>query len=308
MTSDLTNSLSLLVLAAGLGSRYGGLKQLEQVGPNGETLMDYSIYDAKKAGFSRIVFLIREEMFDQFKDQVGKKYDDHIEVEYAFQKMDDLPNGFKKPRGRSRPWGTGHAVWSARKKLNDSFFAVINADDFYGAETFNLLEKALSKMKSGADGPQLISMIGFRLSETLSEHGSVSRGICQESDGLLQSVEEWTGIGGKPISGLNPSGEIRKLSGSEIVSMNVWGFSNKIFNFLEMELSRFLAKLNQEDLSSEFYLPTAVDSSIQGGVSKVEVYHASCSWMGVTYKEDKEKVKSSIMDFVERELYPNPLF
>jgi NDP-sugar pyrophosphorylase family protein len=185
MTSESINSPTLLVLAAGLGSRYGGLKQLEQIGPSGETLMDYSIHDAKNAGFSRVIFLIREEMREQFEAQVGSKYEGILEVSYAYQDKNDLPAGFTCPPERERPWGTGHAVWAARDALGDNSFAVINADDFYGAETFEVLIQSFQKMDQEEDN-NLFSMVGFRLSETLSEHGVVSRGICQESDGYLE--------------------------------------------------------------------------------------------------------------------------
>ena len=307
MTSESINSPTLLVLAAGLGSRYGGLKQLEQIGPAGETLMDYSIHDAKNAGFSRVIFLIREEMREQFEAQVGSKYEGILEVSYAYQDKNDLPAGFTCPPERERPWGTGHAVWAARDTLGDNSFAVINADDFYGAETFEVLIQSFQKMDQEEEN-NLFSMVGFRLSETLSEHGVVSRGICQESDGYLKSVEEWTKIGGAPLVGLNSAGTEGSLKGSEIVSMNVWGFPPAVIKLLEKEFIRFLEKKETEDLTSEFYLPAAVDAGIHNGEAKVLVYPASCSWMGVTYQEDKDRVIESIAGLVQEGKYPSPLF
>jgi NDP-sugar pyrophosphorylase family protein len=307
MTSESINSPTLLVLAAGLGSRYGGLKQLEQIGPAGETLMDYSIHDAKNAGFSRVIFLIREEMREQFEAQVGSKYEGILEVRYAYQDKNDLPAGFACPPERERPWGTGHAVWAARDALGDNSFAVINADDFYGAETFEVLIQSFQKMDQEEDN-NLFSMVGFRLSETLSEHGVVSRGICQESDGYLESVEEWTKIGGTPLVGLTSDGTEGSLQGTEIVSMNVWGFPPAVIKLLEKEFIRFLEKKETEDLTSEFYLPAAVDAGIHNGEAKVLVYPASCSWMGVTYQEDKDRVIESIAGLVAKVEYKTPLF
>jgi NDP-sugar pyrophosphorylase family protein len=307
MTSESINSPTLLVLAAGLGSRYGGLKQLEQIGPSGETLMDYSIHDARQAGFTRVVFLIREEMREQFESQVGSKYEGILEVSYAYQDKNDLPAGFTCPPERERPWGTGHAVWAARDALGDSSFAVINADDFYGAETFEVLMQSFQKMDEDG-GKNIFSMVGFRLSETLSEHGVVSRGICQESDGYLESVEEWTKIGGTPLVGLTSDGAEGSLQGTEIVSMNVWGFPSAVIGLLEKEFIRFLKTNGTVDLTSEFYLPAAVDAAIHNGDAKVLVYPASCSWMGVTYQEDKGRVIESIAGLVEQGKYQSPLF
>jgi NDP-sugar pyrophosphorylase family protein len=306
MTSEEKKSPTLLVLAAGLGSRYGGLKQLEKIGPSGETLMDYSIHDAHRAGFSRVVFLIRKEMREQFESQVGKKYTGILEVAYAYQDKNDLPEGFTCPADRQRPWGTGHAVWAAREALKDTNFAVINADDFYGAETFKVLMDSLDQASHQHE--QLnFSMVGFKLSETLSEHGVVSRGICKETDGNLESVEEWTKIGGYPIIGLDSSGDEGSLEGSEIVSMNVWGFPSSVLSMLEEEFITFLKQTPKGDLGTEFYLPAAVDASIRTGRAKVGVYSASCRWMGVTYKEDKPRVEESIAGLVEQGIYKSPL-
>ena len=304
MTSD---QPSLLVLAAGMGSRYGGLKQLDPVGPGGETLMDYSIYDAKRAGFSRVVFLIRREMREIFEEQVSRKYQGILEVDYAYQDKDDLPADFAYPEGREKPWGTGHAVWAAREALQGVPFAVINADDFYGAETFTELMKAFSSEPS-SEVILECSMVGFRLSETLSEHGTVSRGICQTKDGYLQSVEEWTEISGTDqVSGKNPAGDILSLTGEETTSMNVWAFPSDAFSPLGEGFSCFLESM-PDPLTSEFYLPAAVDEWIREGTGRVSVRPASCSWMGVTYKEDKPRVEQMIGDLVGAGDYPDPLF
>ena len=303
MTSD---QPSLLVLAAGMGSRYGGLKQLDPVGPSGETLMDYSIYDAKRAGFSRVVFLIRREMREDFEDQVGRKYQGILEVDYAYQDKDDLPGGFVCPPGRDKPWGTGHAVWAARDALLGVPFAVINADDFYGAETFNELMKAFSD-QSSPEGMLECAMVGFRLSETLSEHGTVSRGICQTENGYLQSVEEWTEISQEAeIKGRNPAGKVLSLTGEETTSMNVWAFPPHAFPPLRLGFSRFLESM-PDPLKSEFYLPAAVDEWIKEGSGRVSVRPASCSWMGVTYKEDRPRVEKLISTLVSEGVYPSPL-
>ena len=308
MISKNKQSPSLLVLAAGLGSRYGGLKQLERIGPSGETLMDYSIYDACKVGFTRVVFLIRKEMHQQFEEQVGSKYKEKIEVNYAYQNKNDLPAGFSCPEKRERPWGTGHAVWSARNVLKNSPFAVINSDDYYGKETFEKLMQSFAHMAAVNGKQNLFTMVGFRLSETLSKYGVVSRGICKESNGFLVSVEEWTKIGGDPLAGFNSRDVKGMLVGSEIVSMNVWGFPSSVFKLLEMELIRFLTVIKEGDLNTEFYLPAAVDMGIKLGNNTVRVFPASCTWMGVTYKEDRESVRDAVRKMVEKGIYTSPLF
>lgn len=303
MTSE--NSPALVVLAAGLGSRYGALKQIEPFGPNGETLMDYSIYDAHRAGFSRVVFIIRREMKAVFDRQVGQKYQDLLSVDYAYQEIHDLPDGYICPKNRDRPWGTGHAVWSARKILAGCSFAVINADDFYGPDTFSELIRAFSTRENEA-GPLDCSMVGFLLRDTLSEHGTVSRGICKTNERrLLSSVEEWTEIKlfNQEISGKNSAGELSRLTGDEIVSMNVWAFPATIFPYLGIQFSAFL-KTNSDSLSSEFYLPFAVDDWIGSRNAQVTIHSAKCSWLGVTYQEDKIKVKKQLNRLLEDGIYP----
>ena len=296
---------SLLVLAAGMGSRYGGLKQLEPIGPNGETLMDYSIYDARQAGFQRVVFLIRRELHADFESQIGSKYAGLMEVAYAYQEKKDLPEGFTCPPGREKPWGTGHAVWAARDELKNCSFGVINADDYYGAETFSELIDTFSKNPSG--NKLSCAMVGFQLEQTLSEHGSVSRGICQTQDGLLSSVEEWTGISGRvSISGMNSLNQELPLEGKEIVSMNVWAFPSNVFGLLEQSFEKFLSSIEDSE-KSEFYLPAAVDEWIKEEKAQVLVRSASCTWIGVTYQEDKPRVIESVAQLVTSGTYPSPL-
>jgi UTP-glucose-1-phosphate uridylyltransferase len=268
--------------------------------------MDYSIHDARQAGFTRVVFLIREEISEIFKEQIGSKYTGCIEVSYAFQEKNDLPVGYNCPEGRERPWGTGHAVWSARKELSDSPFAVINADDFYGAETFHALYQQFSDSSTVSSNLLNCSMVGFRLAETISEHGAVSRGICKTEDGYLKNVEEWTGIQGNPILGTNSSGKEGRLTGEELVSMNVWAFPSGVFELLEKCFIQFLKSVS-DPAKEEFYLPFAVDQWIKQDIAQVQIKKAKCRWMGVTYKEDKPRVQESIKKMVEEGLYLSPL-
>ena len=305
------NSYSLLVLAAGMGSRYGGLKQVESVGPSGETLMDYSLYDARKAGFSKVVFLIRKEMHDVFEQQIGSKYCDKMEVQYAYQAIDDLPEEINVSPERTKPWGTGHAVWSARRQLAGKPFAVINADDFYGSATFGTLIDAMNRFESTDEESEKIrgAIIGYRLKETLSDHGSVSRGICKLDQGNLCSVEEWSGIIDtvNGIEGKDSTGVARSLTGEEVVSMNVWAFPDGVFSLLENGLLDFFK--NCSDLTKdEFYLPATVDNWIKTDRAVFQSELASCKWMGVTYREDKPVVTRSIAQMIAEGDYPGSLF
>lgn len=314
MTSEATApspAPTLLVLAAGLGSRYGGLKQLEAVGPSGETLMDYAVYDALRAGFGRVVFLIRRDIDEAFRSQIGSRYAGSVEVDYAYQSLDDLPAAFSPPPGRVRPWGTGHAAWAARDVVGTASFAVINADDFYGAETFQRLAESFASGQASASSSALTCfMAGFRLDETLSENGSVARGVCETEDGCLRSVAEWTGIApdvSGSITGTNAQGEPGSLTGRETVSMNVWGFPPGVFPLLEESFTAFLAA--SPDLSvGEFYLPAAVDDWIRAKRAVVNVRQTSCRWMGVTYKEDKPRVAQALAKLTQEGAYPEKLF
>ena len=298
---------TLLVLAAGMGSRYGGLKQLDPVGPSGEIIIDYSIYDAIQAGFGKVVFLIRRDIEDIFRESIGKRYEGKIEVDYAFQAKDDIPESFTIPAEREKPWGTGQAVLAAESVINEPF-AVINADDFYGRSGFQLLTEYFSDSEK-SDSVDF-SMVGFVLRNTLSEHGTVSRGVCKtDADGFLQNVNEITKIakcenGAKNLA----EGEgITDMSGDEIVSMNMWGFTPEIFPELRKQFVEFLEK----DIStpkSEFYLPFAVDTLIKKGLGKVKVLKSVDHWFGVTYQEDKPVVIASIQKLVDDGVYPGKLF
>ena len=300
------NSVTLLVLAAGMGSRYGGLKQLDSVGPNGETVIDYSVFDAIRAGFNKVVFIIREDFKEEFKLSIGEKFQDRIEVEYVFQKLDELPPGYTIPNDRTKPWGTGHAILSAMQTVRDPF-AVINADDFYGQLAYQKIYNYLSETPVDAL-PANYCMVGYPLKNTLSEHGSVSRGICSVSeDGKLNSVRELTHIVKKHSEIFNEvNGEKESLTGDEVVSMNMWGFSPQVFIQLERLFSEFL-KENLNVLSSEFYIPFAVDNLIQSGTATVEVLETTEKWFGVTYQEDKVQVQRAILSLIQHGDYPSSI-
>jgi UTP-glucose-1-phosphate uridylyltransferase len=286
---------TLLILAAGMGSRYGGLKQLDPVGPAGETLLDYAVFDAIRSGFGRIVFIIRRDFEEQFRTQVGSRYAGRIAVDYAYQALTDLPRGFAPPEGRVKPWGTGHAVWCAREVVKEPF-AVINADDFYGRDAFAQLAAFLTKT-TGATKPQF-AMVGYPLGNTVSEHGAVSRGVCRTSpDGRLQSVVEHTSIHAQDLD--RPDG----LSSSTIVSMNCWGFQPSLFPALEAYLLQFL-KVHAADPKAEFYLPSAVSAMIAAGEADVHVLPTTSKWFGITYREDRPRVVSDIAALVKAGEYP----
>lgn len=286
---------TLLVLAAGMGSRYGGLKQIEPFGPSGETVLDYAVYDAIRAGFGRVVFIIRREFEEAFRESVTSKYSGRIDADYVFQSVAELPDGCAVPPGRERPWGTGHAVWCARGAL-DGPFAVINADDFYGAGAYVRLAAFL-----GAAQGARYAILGFRLANTLSESGTVSRGVCREKDGLLASISE------EPLIGPTDVGPGRRFSGTEIVSMNCWGFTPELFAGLEDGLRAFLARKGA-DAKAEFFLPVAVSDLISGGRACVEVLPSADSWFGITYREDRSRVSAAIASLVRRGVYPPRLF
>ena len=297
--------VTLLVLAAGMGSRYGGLKQLDQLGPHGETMMDYSVFDAIRAGFTRAVFVIRRDFEQEFKERVGRRYAKHIRVEYAFQDRNDLPGNFKCPEGREKPWGTGHAVYAARELLDEPFVA-LNADDFYGADSFFKAAKFLtsppaSKLIRGC-------ICAYTLRNTLSEHGAVSRGICSEHDGLLTKVVENPKIrrdGNRIVSELD--GREYELVGDEPTSMNYWGFMPEFVGELESLFTEFLEKRGGE-LKSEFYLPFAVDALIHAGKARIDMLRSDASWFGITYREDRDGVCADLKKLAERGEYPERLF
>jgi len=289
---------ALLVLAAGMGSRYGGLKQIDPVGPSGETILDYSVFDALRAGFGRVVFVIRRDFEAMFKEKIGVKYAGRIAVDYVFQSLDALPPGFSVPPGREKPWGTGHATWCARDALSEPF-AVINADDFYGADSFRQLAAFLTK----ASG-QSAAMVGFHLANTLSENGAVSRGVCDVApDGLLRGVTEHTGILPAEV------GMGRKFAGETIVSMNCWGFTPEIFPRLDERFRACLGKaLIEAPIKAEFYLPGSISDLIARSEATVRVLPTTSSWFGVTYREDKPRVVEALAGLVRSGAYPQQLW
>lgn len=301
------NSVTLLVLAAGMGSRYGGLKQLDAVGPNGETVIDYSVFDAIRAGFKKVVFIIREDFKKEFQSSIGNKFQSQIEVEYAYQKLEVLPPGYSLPQDREKPWGTGHAILSAKQVVNEPF-AVINADDFYGKLAYQKIFQYLSTVSIDSS-PSRFCMVGYPLINTLSEFGSVSRGICIVSDqNKLESVNELTCIQ-KIENEIVNEDEFQKrqvLSGDEVVSMNMWGFTPQLFSQLEKLFSEFLSE-NIDNLSSEFYIPFAVDRLIQSNIANVEVLETTEQWFGVTYKQDKSYVQSAVRNLIESGEYPSKI-
>jgi NDP-sugar pyrophosphorylase family protein len=289
---------TLLVLAAGMGSRYGGLKQIDPVGPSGETVLDYAVFDARRAGFGRVVFVIRQEFESLFREQVGAKYAGRIAVDYVFQALDALPAGHAVPAGREKPWGTGHAVWCARDAVREPF-AVINADDFYGADSFARLAAFLRGAPATATR---FAMVGFQLANTLSEHGAVSRGVCAtDASAHLRAIEEHTGIRPEEV------GPGRKYRGDETVSMNCWGFTPAVFAGLDAQFAGFLAARGAEP-KAEFYLPAAVSTMISGRAATVDVLPTSAAWFGVTYREDKPRVVAALAELVRRGAYPARLF
>ena len=281
-----------------MGSRYGGLKQVDPVGPGGETVLDYAVYDALRAGFTRVVFVIRRDFEALFREKIGARYAGRVPVDYVFQSIDALPPGFVAPTGREKPWGTGHAVWCTREAIADNF-AVINADDFYGADSFAQLAKFLS----GATArPTEFAMVGFKLANTLSEHGTVARGVTtSDARGELRTIVEQTGIAAAEV------GAGRKYSGQEIVSMNCWGFTPALFAGLDVQFREFLATRGSE-AKSEFYLPAAVSAMIERGEVKVRVLPTDSTWFGVTYREDKPRVEAEIAALIRAGLYPAKLW
>jgi NDP-sugar pyrophosphorylase family protein len=301
------SSTTLLILAAGMGSRYGGLKQLDPVGQDGETLLDYSVFDARRAGFDRIVFVIRRDFEKVFREQVGRRYESRGDVDYAFQQLDMLPPGFSVPAGREKPWGTTHAIWCARDAVRGPF-AAINADDFYGRDAFSQLAVWLNA-NSGNAQPASFSMVGYRLDNTLSDHGSVSRGVCRVGeDGNLLNIVEQTKIesGTEGIRQTELDGSVTRFSGNEIVSMNFWGLNPAIFPMLEDELQSFLRD-HSGNPKSESYIPTTIGRLIERRLAAVHVLKTTSAWFGVTYREDKPRVQASILELCRNGVYPGKL-
>lgn len=295
---------TLLVLAAGMGSRYGGLKQIDPVGPSGETIIDYSIYDALRAGFGRLVFVIRRDIEADFRASVGRKFENQLPTDYVFQELAALPSGFTVPPRRTKPWGTGHAVLVAAPAIDENF-AVINADDFYGADSFGHLAAYLRQAK-GAD----YGMVGFTLRNTLSDFGSVSRGLCTTAAAdYLESVVELTKIEkvGTGATTIDAAGQLQPLSGDEIVSMNMWGFTPSIFDHLQQQFTDFLQRRGQEE-KAEFFIPTVVNNLITSGQARVKVLSSAAAWFGITYQQDRPYVIEQVRALVAQGVYPERLW
>ncbi|MBQ1250167.1 MAG: NTP transferase domain-containing protein [Clostridia bacterium] len=295
------NKPTLLVLAAGMGSRFGGLKQIEPLGPNGEIIIDYSVYDAKQAGFEKVVFVIKPELLDTFKEVIGSRVEKFIEVDYAFQTTDMVPEGYTCPEGRTRPWGTGHAVWCAREHLSGPF-GIINADDFYGRDAYMQLGKQLREKVTA----EHMCMVGFALENTLTENGSVSRGVCEIENGMLQSVTEHTKIVREGDHLRNDGiGPMKILPLGAIASVNVWGLHADMFPAMTESFKTFLDELTEENaMTKEFFLPAFVDSLIKTGKADVEVLPTTSKWYGVTYREDKGNVMEAMKQMHEEGIYP----
>ena len=296
---------ALVIMAAGIGSRFGkGIKQLAAVGPSGQIIMDYSIYDALEAGFNKVVFIIRRDLCDEFKRIIGDRISEKTEVEYAFQELTDLPEGFSLPEGRTKPWGTGQAVLAAASVIQEPFM-VINADDYYGKEAYRLVHDYLVREDLPDDGKRHICMAGFRLGNTLSENGGVTRGICHIEDGKLVGVTETKNIYKTP-----DGAEVRSDDGASpvdtgsLVSMNMWGLTPDFVEILKEGFVDFLKDSSGDPLKKEYLLPILIDQLIREGSLSVDVLETSDAWFGVTYQEDREIVTKAFQRLTEEGLYP----
>ncbi|NMC36996.1 MAG: NTP transferase domain-containing protein [Bacteroidales bacterium] len=296
---------TLLVLAAGMGSRYGGNKQLDEVGPSGETIIDYSIFDAIRAGFGKIVFVIRRDIEDQVRERFVERLMGKIEVDYVFQEITNLPEGVKVSPDRSKPWGTSHAILVTESKIKEPF-GVINADDFYGAESFRILRDFLVNDKD----PNNYCIVGYKLGNTLSDHGHVNRGVCQAGeDGLLVNIVETRQIEKTKTGAVapGPDGTTQYFTGNEIASMNLWGFKPSCYNYLRKEFRSFIDK-NGMDLKSELDIPTSVDKFVKSGEITIKILMSNERWFGVTYREDKPFVVDSIRKMIREGIYPARIY
>ena len=301
---------TLVIMAAGIGSRFGkGTKQLTPVGPSGELIIDYSIYDALEAGFNKIVFIIRKDIFEEFRQVIGERISAVADVEYVFQELGDLPAGFTKPEGRTKPWGTGQAVLCSRNVVKTPF-AVINADDYYGKEPYKLIHDYLIRQDKTDDGIQHICMAGFRLGNTLSDNGGVTRGICivDENNDLI-GIEET-----KNIEKCSEGGMVRSGSGQRIIDpltpvlMNMWGFSPEFIPMLEEGFKDFLGNVSEGNITDEFLLPVFIDKLLKEKKADVHVLDTSAHWFGVTYQEDREPVMQAFRELVDKGIYKEKLY
>ena len=298
----------LVIMAAGMGSRYGGLKQIDPVDPEGHIIMDFSLYDAKKAGFEEVIFIIKKENEKDFKETIGNRISKIMKVSYVFQKLTNLPEGYRVPEGRVKPWGTGHAVICAREFLTEPF-AVINADDYYGKEAYVKVHDYLVH-EQPADDVLHICMAGFRLGNTLSDNGSVTRGLCHITDGKLTGVTETHNIfktadGAESREDGQPA---EKLDLNELVSMNMWGLTPAFMDTLYDGFVEFLQNVKAGDIKAEYLLPVMIDALIQKGTAQVDVLETKDTWFGVTYQEDKEVVIKAFKELTEAGVYPNGLY
>lgn len=297
---------TLVVLAAGIGSRYGGLKQMDPIGPSGEFIVDYSVYDAIKAGFNHIVFVLRKEIEGVFNQTIGDRISSHVSVEYVFQEMFNIPEGYFLPVDRKKPWGTGHAVLMSSDVV-DTPFAVINADDFYGRESYEALSRFMDET---ADDQSKYAMVGYKLEETLSDYGTVSRGICKVGQtSLLESIVERTGICRKDgqVQFEMDANQHGYLSGKELVSMNIWGFKPSVFPFLKAGFADFL-RINAKNNTAEYFLPTEINNLMTEKKISVKVLSTSSPWFGVTNPQDKPIVQTKIYSLIEQGVYPSKLW
>ena len=300
--------MTLVIMAAGMGSRFGGLKQIEPIDEYGNFIIDYSIYDAIKEGFTKVVFIIKKENYDIFRDTVGARVEKYINVEYVFQELDKLPNGYSVPEGRVKPWGTGHAILCCKDMVHENF-AIINSDDFYGRHAFRVIANFLKENKKDSEYAEY-AMAGYLVKNTLTKNGSVKRGICQVKDGyltkLIESKIERTdrGLVASPLEG----GEDFIVDDNDTVSMNMFGFTPQIFNYLEERFPSFLDEHIEQIDSCEYLIPTIVFEEINAKKARVEVLNTSAVWQGITYREDKEKVVSEIKKLVDAGEYPEGIW
>ena len=300
---------TLVILAAGMGSRYGGLKQLDAMGPNGETLLDYSVFDALRAGFGRVVFVIRRDFSAAFAASIGQRYGNRVRVDTVYQDLVDVPDGFRVPAGRVRPWGTLHAVLAARHAVNEPF-AVINADDFYGYDAYRRVVAFFERMPPVTAGIDHYCMVGYPIRHTLSDHGGVNRGICLERDGFLSGVEEYSGIASGDdgvCRGFNQSRKPVVVAGNAVVSMNFWGFTPAVFGRMARHFSNFLKDAG-DSLDAECYIPSAVDALIRSGEADCRILRTDSRWFGITYPQDKPLSVANIRSLIAEGVYKDKLW
>ena len=298
--------MQLVILAAGMGSRFGGLKQMEKMDEAGNFLLDYSVYDAKRAGFDSVIFIIKKEFFEAFRDSIGKRVEKLIKVEYAFQQLDDLPKGFKVPEGREKPWGTAHAIYAARNLIKEDFI-IINGDDFYGRETYEVAYKYLASLPKGSEGKY--ANVAFKVSNTMTENGAVKRGVAFQKDGYLTKLVESSieRKGDKIIASPLDGSEPFVVKENDLVSMNLFAFNKDLIKKLEEKFPLWL-KENINVPKSEFLIPTVVDELVHEGKATLKLLETSSVWFGVTYKEDKPGVVKALKDLVDKGVYKQGLY